>query len=715
MASNLIEKLLAEAVRSKGTYAEFCVSEENVAFICNGGSRRSTRNYRRTKTEIIADERVLKAINEKNLLFAETLNRISITLVDGRTAIFQRHDNDYFSTINARKVNESKEKAYEYVCFKSEQKPSTGIAFAIKSGKNGKRQIMPCEGVILNGPNTSGIQTGLQFVISADLRTIDNTLIDEDDKANREAVDELSSVMQRAIKEMLHLGLLGMPLFAVLPNTMDEESVINTALIQAVRNVCNSYPLFKNKVGTIVGKNNIAYGTDEVTSLFPQNLAKAFLGERYWIEPCVAESREEYFLIDIGIPYYDRERFLKELFLEENLDDCSRILAEQNDRWLRAFYLFVAAPIAEESIKRHVISGLRNIRSIRDIKGTMKYPYEVSLVTNGTNASKRSAVIKPGIISPGGVDDEHSAQLRFFFLSDLGIKEYSQKPEMEELAQSLMTKKQAVDRVYVEKLLTLAKYDEARPGEIDFRAFAIFPYESTRGIRRVEASELVIGKPYIREGNLLASATGRKSIWKGFKKLLGEDELQTILAFVERCGAIGLPKITRQAANEHRDYSKKLWSDGKQGVRDTNYDFTIPGLDDLLKRRSLQLSKMVWDALLEKSIDTDVLFAEYSVNNRAIVNRCDSSLILSLRERTWVPGKDGRFYMPENIAVSDVHEDFVFDKKNSVLKALHFGEGIKKKEKAIKEMEKLAAKEGLRIISEEEYQQFLEWKRIKSL
>ena len=174
-----------------------------------------------------------------------------------------------------------------------------------------------------------------------------------------------------------------------------------------------------------------------------------------------------------------------------------------------------------------------------------------------------------------------------------------------------------------------------------------------------------------------------------------------------------MPKITRQAANEHRDYSKKLWSDGKQGVRDTNYDFTIPGLDDLLKRRSLQLSKMVWDALLEKSIDTDVLFAEYSVNNRAIVNRCDSSLILSLRERTWVPGKDSRFYMPENIAVSDVHEDFVFDKKNSVLKALHFGEGIKKKEKAIKEMEKLAAKEGLRIISEEEYQQFLEWKKQK--
>ena len=43
--------------------------------------------------------------------------------------------------------------------------------------------------------------------------------------------------------------------------------------------------------------------------------------------------------------------------------------------------------------------------------------------------------------------------------------------------------------------------------------------------------------------------------------------------------------------------------------------------------------------------------------------------------------------------------------------ALDFGAGIKRREKAIKDMEKLAAREGLRIISEEEYQEFLRWKK----
>ena len=284
---------------------------------------------------------------------------------------------------------------------------------------------------------------------------------------------------------------------------------------------------------------------------------------------------------------------------------------------------------------------------------------------------------------------------------------------MESLARSLMTKKQAVDRVYVEKLLILAKYDMTYPGEIDFSSFAIFPYESPRGIRRVTANELVIGKPYIREGNLLASATGRKALWKGIKKLLTEEDLETVLAFAERCGTIGLPRITRQSAKKHRSYSEKLWTDGKQGTRDTDYDYTIPGIEDLLKRRSLQLSKLVWSAILEE-VDKDVLFAEYSSNNRAVVNRCDSSLVLSLRERTWVPDKEGKLYMPENIMAVDIHDEFPFDKKNPILKALHFGDGIKKREKAVKELEKLAAREGLRIIPEDEYQEFLEWKKQKS-
>lgn len=715
MAVNLIEKLLSEAVQTGGTYAEFVVSENKITFICDGGSRRSTRNYRQTKAEMKADELTLRTVSEKSLLFSGQLTRIKITFSSGRAAVFQKTEHDNISTITARKANELKEKRFDYVCFTSDSSPHIGVAFALKQLKNGRYQITPCAGALMNGPNTTDIPTDLHFVISGGFSSIGENPDLNPGEGEQDASENLSVIMEYAIRRIPPMGLSGMPLFSVLPNSMDEDSFLNTKLKQAIKNACGDFPMFKNRKGTIVNRSKIAFGTEEVIKLFPQEIAEPVLGNRYWIEPCKAGSREECFLKDIGIPYYDRERFLKELFRKENLDDCSRILNEQNDRWVRSFYIFCSGPVDDETTKRQIISGFKNIPSIRDSKGNMQYPSDVSLVTDVAAAGNKALIVKPDLISPAGADDEYSDQIRAFLLNDLRIKEYSQKPEMEALAQAMMSRKQSIDRNYAGKLLSLAKYDKAYPGEIDFSAYAIFPFESSRGISRVNAEKLVIGKPFVREGSLLASATKRNQIWKGLKVLLSQEDLEAVLAFAERSGAIGLPRILKQKAEKHRDFLNKLFAEGRQGARDTNYDYTIPGLEDILKRRSLQLSRLVWDALKTNGNSDEALYAEYSVNNRTIVNQSDSSLMLILRERTWIPGKDGRFYMPENIKIEDIHEDFAFDKDNPIMKALNFGAGIKRREKAMKEMEKLAAREGLRIISEEEYQEFLRWQEQTSL
>lgn len=710
MAANLIEKLLAEAVQTGGTYAEFVVSEDKVAFICDGGTRKSTRKYRQSKAEIKETERTLKTISEKNLLFSGQLRRIGFTLRSGRTALFEKDYEDGFCLLNARKANETKVKVSEYICFEPENTDHTGIAFATERSKNGNRQIKSCSGAIMNGPNATGIPTDLQFVISGDFQGIEELSAIGDDQKNKAVVDELAAVFESALKSMMHLRLLDMPLFSVLPNSMDEKNILSTSLMQRARMLCNTYPMFKSQSGRHVSRHKIVYGSEEVTKLFSQDISEQLMDDRYWTQPCKAGSREERFFFDMGVSYYDREQFLNMMFSEDYLDKIGNILKNQSDKWLREFYIFCSGPITDNSIKRQMIAGLKRIQSIRDLKGRMHLPNELTCATAEKPLNNKSLIIKLEIISPSGADDEYSEQLRTFFLKDLGIKEYSQKPEIENIASSLMAKKQPVDKAYTDKLLLLAKFDEEHPGEVDFDSCAIFPYQSAKGVRRVEAVELVIGKPYIREGNLLASATGRNSLWAGFKKLLDGDDLETVLAFAKRCGAIGAPEVIRQSAVNHRDFFNVLFVPGKQGDNDSNYDYIIPGLDDILKKRSLQLSRLVWTALLECDHADEVIAAEYSVNNRSVVNRCDSSLVNILKKRTWIPGKDGKFYMPENIAPADISEDFVFSKGNPILKALQFGSGIEKRKKMLKEMKKFAAREGLRIISEQEYREFREWK-----
>lgn len=712
MALNLIEKLLLEAVQTNGTYVEFIVSDNSIAFVCDGGSRKSTRHYHVSSAERKNCEIILKSLTDKNLLFSGPVKRITFTLPDGRKAEFQRDDGSKRVSITARRVTESKIKQYEYLRFFSEESFDTGVAFAVKTDNVGKQKLFPCAGAIMNGVNTTNLNTDLQFVVSGNFYIKDKAFDTRHDAENRTIAEKVALVLESSIKEMFHLRLAGMPLFAILPNTMDEETFLTAILLSAVRNVCFSYPLFKNRTGVYATRAKMVVGTDEVTDLFPQEIAEQILDGRYWLEPYTAGSREEYFLInDMNMRLLDRNEFLKLLSLEEHFDELSSILAAQSDKWLRSFYIFCSKPVEEEFTRRMVVSALKNIRSIRNSRGNMCFPEEVAIASGTEETGKKALIIKPSIIEPGGMPDLYSDQLRDFFINELEIKPYSLKEEIEELAAAMMSKKQAIDKLYAQRLLSLARYEEVHPGEIDFGPYEIFPYESSRGLRRVRAEKLVIGQPYVREGNLLATATGRYSLWKGFKILFSEMELSTVLAFAEKCGAIGKPVIVRQTADKHRSFSDHLYAPGKQGRRDSNIDYIIPGLEDILKRRSLQLIRLIWSALLENGNNEEVLSAEYSVENRTIVNQCDSSLMLILKERTWVPGKNGKLYMPENILISDISEDLPFDKKNKILMALKFGSGIKKREKALKEMTALAAREGFRVIPEEEYQEFMEWKR----
>lgn len=712
MALNLIEKLLLEAVQTNGTYVEFIVSDDSIAFVCDGGSRKSTRHYHVSPTERKNCESILKNLTDKNLLFSGPVKKITFTLSDGRKAEFQRDNGSKRVSIMARRVTESKIKQYEYIRYFSEESFDTGVAFAVKTDNAGKQKLFPCAGAIMSSVNTTNLITDLQFVVSGSFYIKGKAFDKRYDAENRTIAEKVALVLESSIKDMFQLRLVGMPLFAILPNTMDEETFLNEILLSAVRNVCFSYPLFKNRTGLYATRTKMIVGTDEVTELFPQEIAEQILDGKYWLEPYIAGSREEYFLInDMNMRLLDRNEFLKLLSQEDHFDELSSILAEQSDKWLRSFYVFCSKPVEEEFTRRMVISALRNIRSIRNSKGNMSFPEEVAIISGREETGKKSLVIKPNIIEPGGIPDLYSDQLRDFFINELGIKPYSPKEEIEGLASAMMSKKQAIDKLYAQRLLSLARYEEEHPGEIDFSPYEIFPYETPRGLRRIRAEKLVIGQPYVREGNLLATATERYSLWKGFKKLFNEKELSSVLTFAERCGAIGKPVIVRQTADKHRRFSDCLYAPGKQGRRDSNVDYTIPGLEDILKRRSLQLIRLIWSALLENGDNEEVLSAEYSVENRTIVNQCDSSLMMILKERTWVPGKNGKLYMPENILMSDISEDLPFNKKNKILMALKFGSGIKKREKAIKEMMALAAREGFKVIPEEEYQEFIEWKR----
>ena len=64
MAKDLIKKLINEAIATNGTYAEFIVTDDNIAFVCDGGKKKSTKNYKEDIIKIPEMERTLKTLAE---------------------------------------------------------------------------------------------------------------------------------------------------------------------------------------------------------------------------------------------------------------------------------------------------------------------------------------------------------------------------------------------------------------------------------------------------------------------------------------------------------------------------------------------------------------------------------------------------------------------------------------------------------------------------
>ena len=213
----------------------------------------------------------------------------------------------------------------------------------------------------------------------------------------------------------------------------------------------------------------------------------------------------------------------------------------------------------------------------------------------------------------------------------------------------------------------------------------------------------------------MSKALDRPQLWSGFVKILNTQDTERLVSFSLKCGAVGLPHIIKQCAAKHVDYKKSLYAEGRQGARDSDYDYTIPELDTILKRRSLQLNKLIWDCIISipKGEAADYLYAEYSVNGREIVNRCYSSLIEIMKQRVWIPDKNNKLFAPGDIDIKDISDDFIVDKRNPIIKQLSFGSTKINVDDEIKRLRKDASKIGMEIISKEEYQEFVAWKNKK--
>ena len=159
------------------------------------------------------------------------------------------------------------------------------------------------------------------------------------------------------------------------------------------------------------------------------------------------------------------------------------------------------------------------------------------------------------------------------------------------------------------------------------------------------------------------------------------------------------------------------------GYKNINVDYTMPNLENLISCRSIEVSKLIWKTLEwygSKNDEYDYSTVRYRYSNYGEIWSKDPEYICLLKKYAWIPNKQGNMFKPQDISLSDLRRDFVYDPKNRILVRLGIGSALihqsRKQEQLKRKAEKVAMEAGGHFISHEKYQEYEEKsKRLEKL
>ena len=154
--------------------------------------------------------------------------------------------------------------------------------------------------------------------------------------------------------------------------------------------------------------------------------------------------------------------------------------------------------------------------------------------------------------------------------------------------------------------------------------------------------------------------------------------------------------VVPQSAVMNPLFDSELGTDRRMTYLGIDVDYTINDIEDILKTKSIENSKKIWNTLIWygehgrnkymvcKHLSGSVLVVEsycelamYSPNGTAPIKECPSSLVQYLREYEWVPDKNSILHKPADITIEELHSDFLLNSSNRLINALMFGENRK--------------------------------------
>jgi len=512
--------------------------------------------------------------------------------------------------------------------------------------------------------------------------------------ANLPLFKQIAKLAAASLHTIRELNLLTGEFLSVLPNPQDPIPVRYQPIRIAIIEEMNNHALTPTHSKSHAPAKNLLQAKAPLKDwLSPEDLA--FLVDyddtppEWAIAASQKNSNADRFLVGLAIKKWDIDEFIEFLKLKSSQErryipnpphfvsgpDAQFIkwLTSKSIEWHQQMYALLCADIHARNEYQRVrpIAELKKLLIIRLSNGKYSIGSKCYFPSIGDEIDEILPRVDKGIYSSGKSKTAQEDARKF--LEDIGVREVGEAEQVQAiLDQRYKSDNFQPDMKDLERFVALVEKEGHRASI--FANYYIFKLSDGKWGK---PSDVYLDFPFLETGlSAYFNAIGPDAP----KALLANDYCQStvsserILKFVKAVGVQTRLEIEADSCFNNPAVQSLVYqsSGGWSSSYGVNEDYTINGLDSLLKNKNEALSRLVWNTACDWK-DTSWLRARYRSNKYSSSNEAPSQLVCMLKNAAWIPQTDGRFVRPSEASRSLLPKGFPYDDGDEWLKEICFG------------------------------------------
>ena len=526
--------------------------------------------------------------------------------------------------------------------------------------------------------------SGLRFHLNAPFVPALNRASIKETSTNVPLFENLAGLTATSLHHIRDLGMLTADFLGILPNQHDHLLKNYTSIRSAIVEEMNSQaltPLYRGGHGPA---KSLLQARASLKSLLSADDLKVFHGEgvQWVIGATQRNSNVDRFLDQIATSRWYTNDFLNEL------DGHMDWLRGKSVAWHQRLYAFLY-----REIELQRVSGSIRMPIVRLENGDYAAGDSCYFPNEGFAHLELTLHVDAGVYTSG---NSKIQQLRARkFLENMGVRELGERERIKAILEQRYTWEVELpnERTYKNDLKRFIAFADS-----DAKAASLFEcyYVLEAEDSWMKPGSVFLDSPYVETGlTAYFSALGgdQKSPLssEGYRDLGFADK--RIISFASSIGV--QTKLTIETADcRNNPHWGSLRMSGTERLtkKAINRDFKIEGLDTVLGRPTLELSRLIWLTMVKLADDKQYLKAKYRRNAKSGTRSVDSQLVHSLKKGEWIPQRDGSFVRPAEARHVCLPDGFLYDLGWEWLKAIEFGKENRERS-AERQQKKKAARE----------------------